>query len=165
MSTMKSKWRRIACSVILALFTGSVIAGTVCTSQSPPHSARVPGWLAVGSDPADAANVNQPGHGLAAGEGPAARTAALSVHGASSEPGHSDASSSCEPPVYTGSKAISDVAKRIDDAAHPTLDAMASQAVGLVWSASANTLPARPSPVPPSARPPDVLALFSRLLI
>ena len=134
MSTMKSKWRRIACSVILALFTGSVIAATLCSSQSALHAAE------------DLA---------------AAGAAASSVHDAS--PDH--ASASCDAPAYAGTTVSSQVTKQISDAALAQFDEMASNAIGLVWSVSPDTLLTRQSPMRPSVRLPDVIALFSRLRI
>jgi len=132
MSTMKSKWRRVACSVILALFSGSVIAATLCSSQSAPDAAEA-----------------------------AAGAAASSVHDASAD----HASVSCDAPAYVGTTVSSQVTKQIGDAALAQFVAMASNAIGLVWSASPDVFLTRRSPVRPSARPPAVLALFSRLRI
>jgi len=133
MSTMKSKWRRVACSVILALFSGSVIAATLCSSQSAPDAA----------------------------EAAAAGAPTSSVHDASAD----HASVSCDAPAYVGTMVSSQVTKQIGDAALAQFVAMASNAIGLVWSASPDVFLTRRSPVRPSARPPAVLALFSRLRI
>jgi hypothetical protein len=154
MSTMKSKWRRIACSVILALFTGSVL-GTVCVSPSGPHPGPAQGWTTIASEPADAP------HGDEAARGSAADDPAPPVHGSS--PAHTIAS--CDPPAYAGTMVASEIIKRFSDAAHPQLDAMASGAIGRVWSVSPEIVLTRQSPVRPSARPPDVLTLFSHLRI
>ena len=150
MSTMKSRWRRIACSVVLLLFTASTIAGTVCTGHSASHAALAVGWVvgaAFGAAHAQHGHRHLPStvdhHGSGAIDHPDGAPQSNGSHRGNG----SDTDAACDPPVYAASTPSSDNDKHVPDAsAVLPLDMLASGAIVHAWTGPAEVVCPQPPP-------------------
>ena len=166
---MKSTWRRIACSVILALFTASVIAGTVCTGHAAPHAANAHGWMSLPSKSSEAQRshavpdriASATRHDSAAGA--SVTTTTRRADDPSSDDDDSDAG--CNPPVYASATPAADGAKQIDAGPSAQLDAVLVQWALEVQAASPDVRWLHAPPAAAAPPPRDPFSVSARLRI
>ncbi|MDG0833162.1 hypothetical protein [Roseateles saccharophilus] len=162
MSTMKSTWRRIACSVILALFTASVIGGTVCTGHIAPHASHAHGWMSLPSHSSEAQHSHAEPDRIAASArqdgaaGAITNTSTEQAGDPSSDDDDCDAG--CNPPVYVTATTAADGTKQIDPGSSVQLDVVPVQWVLEVRAAAPDE---RWLHAPPAAAAPPPQNLFS----
>lgn len=163
MSTMKSTWRRIACGVVLALFTASVIAGTVCTGHAAPHAAHAHGWMSLPSNSPEAQHPH------------AGRQASLTHHDGAVDPStrqagdppsdDDDSDAGCNPPVYAAATPVADGAKQIDKGPSAQFDAVPVQWAIEVRAASPDVRWQHAPPAAAAPPPQDPFSVSARLRI
>lgn len=167
MGTMKSTWRRIACSVVLALFMASVIAGTVCTGHAAPHALHAHGWMSIPSKSSEAQRphvmpdrIASPAQHDGAGR---AGTGAGQAGDPSSDDDDSDVG--CNPPVYATTTPAADGAKQIDTGHSTQLDVVHVQWVIEVRAASPDVRWLHAPPAAAAPPPRDPFSVSARLRI